>query len=421
MSPQPTRGSPSLRFKLTASLVVLALCLGGLELFARTIGPEAPSMRGNGGWVLMGEHATRLWGLPPGVTQSRPFEATINAEGYRGEVAVMPRPEGVKRLILVGDSTFFGHGVDDDETLSVAIASTLGSRNIVAEVVNFGVPGYSTEQTRLQLDEQGWALEPDVVLMGNLWSDNDFASYADADLFRTREAFLESWWGRSSLLRLLAASTDRMRGGSGARIITWMDSSDWPEDGVRRVPLQRYAQNLDGMIRAATAHGAAPVLIAPCNNMLLMNNAEGTPWMPYFDAQAQLAAHHGIPLVESCAPMLSSGFDIEDLLVDSMHFSATGNRLVGIATARTLIKLGWPIRALPEANPEPFDVSGLEDHRPRDEITELTRTRGPQRLLFGDADAANKSVTSDSPGGKSGNKSGGGGGGPPNDAQQGGH
>ncbi len=392
MSSSTKRGGPSLAFKLGASAFMLVLTLGLLEAGARFLGPQAPSMRGSG-WVLMGQHDTRLWGLPPGATQSRPFVANINEQGFRGEIPVMPKPESVHRLMLVGDSTFFGHGVDDGDTLADQIPAFLTQYGVKAEVVNLGVPGYSTMQTKLELDEVGWQYDPDVLLIGNLWSDNDFAPFTDADLFRTQALFEQTWWGRSSLLRLISASADRARGGSGARIVTWMDNDDWPDEGVRRVPIQDYARNLDDIIRDAGSRGVSSVMLTPCNTHLVDGEVQHTPWTAYFDAQAQVADHHGLLHLRACDVMRATGLSSDDLFMDSMHFSETGNKVVGRALAKALLGARWPFEPLPLSDADPFEPSHLVDTDPRQTISELTIERGPQHKLFSTTDDGKGEVT----------------------------
>jgi acyl-CoA thioesterase-1 len=85
-------------------------------------------------------------------------------------------------VLVLGDSSFFGHGVREAETLPAQLEQALRARGVDARVQNFGVPGYSSIQSRALLDEQGWAADPDLVLIGSLWSDNNIDGFRDADL-----------------------------------------------------------------------------------------------------------------------------------------------------------------------------------------------------------------------------------------------
>ena len=59
---------------------------------------------------------------------------------------------------------------EDDETIIEQTVDRLRATGLDVDAVNAGVPGYSTEQTRMLLEEDGWQLEPTLLLIGNLWS-----------------------------------------------------------------------------------------------------------------------------------------------------------------------------------------------------------------------------------------------------------
>jgi hypothetical protein len=46
-------------------------------------------------------------------------------------------------------------------------------------VVNLGVPGYSTEQTLRLLEDVGWAYEPDLLIVHNIFSDCNIDAFQD--------------------------------------------------------------------------------------------------------------------------------------------------------------------------------------------------------------------------------------------------
>ncbi|MCA9727056.1 MAG: hypothetical protein KC729_05180 [Candidatus Eisenbacteria bacterium] len=88
-------------------------------------------------------------------------QVRINEDGFRGPRIPMARTTGKSRILVLGDSYVFGHGVEDDETFCAVLAHILPS----TEVVNFGVSGYSTDQELLLLQDRGLAYHPDVVLL----------------------------------------------------------------------------------------------------------------------------------------------------------------------------------------------------------------------------------------------------------------
>ncbi len=102
-----------------------------------------------------------------------------NIHGQRG-VTDWPieRQSGVKRILCIGDSYTFGFQVRDEESFS----EVLRSRYLPgAEVINWGVPGYGTDQQVLLFERDGVQFKPDIVLLG----------------FYTRDLFRNDTWFRS--------------------------------------------------------------------------------------------------------------------------------------------------------------------------------------------------------------------------------
>ncbi|MFZ5481682.1 MAG: SGNH/GDSL hydrolase family protein [Myxococcota bacterium] len=371
-------------FRVFATVVLFVVAGLVAEGGARMLGPEVPAWQGtdSGGVVMVG-HPTRLWGMGPGERQNAGTTATISKLGIRGDVPALPRPKGRERVIVLGDSSFFGHGVPDDATIAVQLGGLLRADGLDVDTVNAGIPGYSTEQMRLLLEEVGWGLEPTLLLVANLWSDNNFDHFRDADLLRTQRAFNGNPLARSAFFQLLAGAIDRMRGGDGGRIVTWTRKSEWPKDGQRRVPLQRYAENLDATIRDARARGVGVALLAPTNKDMAGGTvAPDVSWGPYFDAQAKVAAHHGVPRVETLPALqeAAASAGVEALFVDEMHPSAVGAGAIAAAIRAQLAAAGWPKERL-LGKEEPFDASGLVD-TPPEPGTDNQNPMSPQANLF---------------------------------------
>lgn len=373
--------------RLVASTLVLLVVALVAEGVARLVAPEAPTWRGaDTGAVVMVGHPTRLWGMGPGVRQNAGTIATIAPIGLRAPLPDGPRPAGRERVLVLGDSTYFGHGVADDATLEAHLQARLRGDGLDVEVLNGGVPGYSTEQTRLLLDEVGWGLEPTLLVLGNVWSDNNFDHFRDADLLRTSAAFARNPLARSAFFQLLAGAVDRLRGGEGAHLVTWTRRSAFPAEGVRRVPLRRYAENLDAMVRAAAARGVGVALLTPANVGMVEGTApRPTSWDPYFEAQAAVARHHGVPRIEALPALAAAAATggAGALFIDDMHPSAAGHARIAEALADTLHAAGWPdARLLGHA--EPFDASGLRDVGEH-EFDRTASPQSPQTNLFRDA------------------------------------
>lgn len=359
-----------------------------LEGAARGIEPEIPKWEAEAvEGLTMTAHPTRLWGLPPGALENGANVANIGENGLRLPCPPPDATVGQKRLLILGDSSFFGHALADGETLAVQLDDALDDRGIPTSGLNGAIPGYSTAQTRVLLEEVGWSLKPDLLVLGNLWSDNSADAFEDDDLLRTSALFAENPLSRSALFRV-AATWVANRRGEGPRVIEWTRDSRWPSRRIRRVPLWDYAANLDHVVRAARERQVGVVFIAPVNRAMAegLDAESGHGWDPYFQAQAQVAAWHGLPLVSGTDAIRASGLSGADAFVDVMHPSAAGARALAQATAAALVARGWPADPL-LGRDEPYVPRDLYDFQQSTETGQSARFSA-QSHLFSGADQA---------------------------------
>lgn len=370
--------------KLAASLGILVGVFLLAEVAARGLGAHAVAWNADDRpGVLMAGHPTRLWAMAPGARVNGDALATIGDHGLRGPPPTVPRPAGRSRVLVLGDSSFFGHGLGDADTLPAQLEVALRGAGLDADVINGAIPGYSTEQSRRLLEELGWALEPTLLLVGNLWSDNNADAFRDVDLLQSR-ALAAQPLGRSAFVRLVVGWADRLRGGEGARVVTWTRTSAWPEGRQRRVPVQDYARNLDHIVREARSRGVGVGFVAPVNlDIALGRTPKGAPWDVYFAAQAAVAAWHGVPVVSARAALAADPLGAEALFVDAMHPSARGCADIARETVRVLVGAGWPSNLL-TGRAAPFDASALYDTVDANQLRQAGQPRdfSPQAKLF---------------------------------------
>jgi len=113
-----------------------------------------------------------IYSLKPGyqrVAESDEFveRATTNRHGLRDD-EIAPRADFEKRIVVLGDSMIFGHGVNDDEAFPNQLEAVFRSENRRVDVINAGVKGYGTDGAyKLYADRlHPLGFEPDLVIFG---------------------------------------------------------------------------------------------------------------------------------------------------------------------------------------------------------------------------------------------------------------
>src|SRR5262245_42813171 len=112
-----------------------------------------------------------------------------NSKGFRSDTEFSyAKPNGVLRVISLGDSHTEGFECHQDKTYSSVIQRFLGKSGIQAEVINAGVSGFGTAESLAFLENEGIKYSPDVVVLG--YFANDFDDNLKADLFRLENGTL---------------------------------------------------------------------------------------------------------------------------------------------------------------------------------------------------------------------------------------
>jgi lysophospholipase L1-like esterase len=181
----------------------LVFCLVLAELILRVVGLGRP---------LIHEYdAELLWRMPAHQVAYAPsFRVTYrtNGQGWREDTEVALEPEaGEFRILALGDSVLFGHGVPFEETLAERLERSLRPPPDFdrIEVVNTAVSGYCLYQYATFLADRGYAYQPDLLLLA--FVKNDVVTEADIAVLRerAREGRQENVGDRSSRLRRSSA------------------------------------------------------------------------------------------------------------------------------------------------------------------------------------------------------------------------
>jgi lysophospholipase L1-like esterase len=223
--------------------------------------------------------------LVPAVVRERlPFTMTTNAKGFRGSALAREKRPGVLRVIAAGNSSTFGWGVDDDETypsqLTARLREKMSGREI--EVMNAGIPGFTSFQGERLLVDEILPLAPDYVVLSYGFNDSRRAASTDS-VFAALAARPAGQLARAANhLEIYRRLTRLIRGASADRLSPAADARS-----TNRVPVAEYESRLREMVRIVTDAGARPMLL------LMVIPPE------YADAAERVARDAGIPLLET--------------------------------------------------------------------------------------------------------------------------
>ena len=169
--------------KVVFSIVTLVLssifCLVTLEIFARFLEPKVEIVGQQGKYVSYAQiHPILGWTLigQPIRHRTFEFEVTYNLTTHLMNDEWSVEDASKKRIVALGDSQTFGWGLPSMEAWPNGLEQDLNGREVESGtppvvVYNLGVPSYGIDHNYLRLREDGWRLDPSLVLLG--FSAND--------------------------------------------------------------------------------------------------------------------------------------------------------------------------------------------------------------------------------------------------------
>jgi hypothetical protein len=103
----------------------------------------------------------------------------INALGLRSPSVEFTKPEGVFRILNLGDSVAMGWGVRQEESYGQILAGLLAEKlGRPVEVINAGVPGWNPENEIAYLQAVGLKFKPDLILLDFTLANDVYGSNA---------------------------------------------------------------------------------------------------------------------------------------------------------------------------------------------------------------------------------------------------
>lgn len=283
------------------------------------------------------------WQLPQNDVDKDGHPVRRDAQGMR----VTPKRDDKALLVYTtGDSSIFGHGLNDEETLHAHIEQQALLNDLSVKAITGAVPGYSSVQSLNQLFKIGWQQKPDLLIIGNLWSDNDIMNETQLHNQAHAPKEEESWMMRNSALWRWI-SIELTLEGDPFQAVGWME--EWHnKSGFRRVAPTRYASILDRMIREAGARNISVLLLSPCNRPLAAKESldSGYPWDIYFEIMNDVAQYRNVPIVCGCDVAHEQQLKGDVGFLDRMHPTSRLNQAYAQSILHVLKQKQWPKQPL---------------------------------------------------------------------------
>jgi lysophospholipase L1-like esterase len=311
-----------------------------------------------------------LWRNQPGYPFDD-FNGPINSHGFRGREVSLTQPSHGVRILSVGESTTFGHGVRAGETYSALLERVLRQRGFErAQVLNAGVRAWSSYQVFRYLEQEIAEIQPDLVLVYSEINDVlpttfrvlDIPGAGLTDIEAISLAERRAWLHRLTrhsrfitglrLWRLRRQTTDALRlraEGSDTDVLSvvqlpydrmppvspdgaipWM-SNDNP---LVRLPDPERGETLRALIELVGSHGAGLVMIHPAYRAS----------RPHRCLLTQTATEAGVPVFEAHGALMESARERRVQFLDYFqpndvfHPNAAGHAVLAGALYRFLME-----------------------------------------------------------------------------------
>lgn len=142
----------------------------------------------------------------------------INQEGFRDIDHRKEKPQGVTRVLVIGDSFIEAMQVPLEATVARQLQSMLDPTGERVEVISMGISGFGTAGELLLYERFGRAYRPDIVIL-NFYAGNDVRNNSP-----TLEPGLPPVYASDgSVERIVAPKKPRERGVLG-RVLSWSQS-----------------------------------------------------------------------------------------------------------------------------------------------------------------------------------------------------
>lgn len=261
----------------------------------------------------------------------------FNFMGLRGDD--FDKAKTKPRIIALGNSCTFGWSVTEEEIFTTLLKNQLHYKY---QVINAGIPGYTSFQGRIFYESKIAELQPDILLILFAWNDQWLAAndIPDKDqkfppqMIIKAQNLLSHLHGYRLLKRLLLSTFEKDP-----------DSLFSKADPVSRVGLDDFYENLKAICREASSNGTVPILLTSPAPSLEKYYVPGSVshLHSYHDKYnrviRKLANDESIEMVDLAVEFDKHGGLFDDADYDPIHFNASGHNLAAFLIARKVDSL----------------------------------------------------------------------------------
>tara|TARA_B110000037_G_scaffold84667_1_gene100479 strand:- start:335 stop:1315 length:981 start_codon:yes stop_codon:yes gene_type:complete len=278
-----------------------------------------------------------------------PEPTHVNERGLRSPEIPLEKAANERRVLILGDSTVYGVLVSDEDSFAGQLETQLQSIDPGIQVLNAGCPGYSSWQALQALKHRLMDYQPDLVIIGTLWSDAQGASVPDNARFgegtRDLMTYSEAWVFTRSWLRRIKweegapeqvefrFEPNQMQGGPPPNSQAGIPEN-MPIAPTHRVPLAQYEQNLNALIDLIEENEAIAVLLALPSSRDVSMGRVGDFRDAYRATMQGVSEVRGVDYIFS--PSIFYGGRVNSLFHDDVHPTAAGHAMLGSLIATSL-------------------------------------------------------------------------------------
>jgi lysophospholipase L1-like esterase len=260
----------------------------------------------------------------------------INALGFRDYEYTVDKPNGVFRIIVLGDSVTGGYRISFQEMYTKKLEQLLNRRPQRYEVMNFGTSQYSTVQEVALFREVGCRLSPDLVIVAYVLNDPTAAGSIH-EFFQRDKAISLAWEWIMRKVEALRHVQEPFRPLEGCRYFDYYSRMHC--DATKWSAVREAFQELRALSQLCSFR--VLLVVFPLLENASHVSFEDYQWSFIHDRVVEEATDNefwSLDLLPHFAHRRPEEIKISP--TDQLHPNALGNEIAAAAIHRTLVDLG---------------------------------------------------------------------------------